>query len=170
MSFLDLSVADAATLRLATVTIQHPDILTLPTTPVELIPAPGGGKRIIPIQWDLWADFTAGAYTNIGLPYSYLNSRLGGIEYSSYMADDPTAFINEFEAFFNTASLTHAVLTTWNPVDLSWGPLVYPENAAAVLLNGALDLFVENSGAGNFTGGNVANTLKVRVLFFVVED
>lgn len=167
----DLSNPNAANLSLATVTIPHADILTLPTTPVELIPAPGVGKRIVPIQWDLFGDFSAGAYTNIvPASFAYLVSRLGGIDYSSYLADDLTVYISEFNDFFTTAAKVHASLDVWNLTDPSWGSLAYGEPAGATLQNAALDLFAANGSAGNLTGGNAANTLTVRVLYLVVED
>lgn len=168
MSYLDLSVPDAMTLRFSDVTIAHADILTLPTTPVELVAAPGAGKRIVPIHIDLQGNFAAGAYTNIDPNDAAIWAEIGGSAWdSSYLVNYFQGGEQALSSFLALATDTQVQLLPYQMLDLTYG-LLAPVRILGLQENQPLNLIGYNNAAGNFTGGNAANTLRVRTIFYVV--
>lgn len=49
----------------ATAYVAHADIITLPSSPIELAAAPGAGKMIVPSSALIYADTSAAPYSNI---------------------------------------------------------------------------------------------------------
>lgn len=159
----------AATIQVAGVRVALTDaqIKALPTTAIALVAAPAAGKRIQLVQACLIGDFTAGAYTNIGLVTPWLALRLGANDISTYIANDATATpaIATLTSFLS-AALNQVTLTPLGlPTDNGWGVVPYvadPQYATA------LSIRAINDAAGNFTGGNAANSLVVDVVYLVI--
>lgn len=140
--------ADGAVLT-ATVTIADTDIKLLPTVAIQIIPAPGADRVIEIIGATFVLDAAAGAYTNVdaGAVMGLITSSVVGI------TDRVT------DGFFTAAS-KKAVQVTGGSIDTDGA-------AYSSYANRAIQVSVNNAAAGNFTGGNAANTLKVRVTYQV---
>jgi len=134
----------------ATVTLTDAQIKALPSGNVEIIAAPGTGKYLY-VNQVAFALNIVGAYTNvtINIPPQlwYKTSEVGIVD----------STLDDFA--FTTPDKYGTLLNT------------YPQGyfASADIENRAIELNISNTGAGNFTGGNAANTLKVTVYYVVVD-
>lgn len=140
-----------------TITILDNDqIKVLPTIPVEVVPSPGDGKRNSILFILLILDASAGAYTNVDA---------GGIVSVPYI---------DAGAPFAAGSEAHSAnIFTDNDVNrplLQLGAFFEtPGYEYAYTANKALGVKVSNGVAGNFTGGNAANTLKI-ITYYTIEE
>jgi len=165
--------------RQATVTLTDGQIKALPSTPVEIVAAPGVGQFLVPLGAWLIIDATAGAYTNFNAP-----SGTNPYASSVYLAWDALNFFNDaLGPAQATGLLSHAErrVTYLSPVsgnmqevggDLADSSgLVYGDPAIAALGydNASLSVVGQNNALGDFTGGNPANTLKVSLFYAVAE-
>jgi hypothetical protein len=141
-----------------TVTLTDAQIKALSSTAVTVVPAPGAGKILVLLATFLALDTTAGAYGNLSgatckLYLNYLNA---GGEQASQPADENS------DLFLGVAAVSYAQL-------LPTGA----NNAWATIMNDLVDKAVEigldNAGAGALTGGNAANTMKVTVVFVILD-
>lgn len=157
-------------LLLRTVTLTHAQIKALPTTSILLVGAPGAGVRLDLVSALIVTSFVA-PYGNDD-PFGYLVIQMGTGDFSNYVANDSTTapVLTDFTDLFVTNAESSVSLGSFTrvttPTSEGWG------NAAKVegsnLNNQALNLSVNNNGAGDFTGGNVANMLKVFLLYRLV--
>lgn len=137
----------------ATVTLTDAQVKALPTTGIQIVASPGAGKHLLVVGVSLYLDWTAD-YTNI----------------------DPTAVISlNFGTTSNVAGgrLIEGegdVTRMLAPGEDALGFLVQEYKAldADQAVNLGLNLKATNGAAGDFTGGNAANTLKVQVWFVTV--
>lgn len=153
-AYIDARIAAASSsgggsYLVAEVTLTDAQIKALPTTPIELIAAPGAGKMIsvLFINWKI--DVTAGIYTNLGNTWDlrYGTASSGNTPPSSaYLEDNSNVWVSQMYP------------------DVS----EEPQNIS-VFNNKNLNLFYDNLGGGNLTGGNAANTLKIIVYYVVVD-
>lgn len=169
-----------ALMRMATVTLTDAQIKALPTTPVEIIPQPGSGKTIIPLNGVITFNITTG-YTNLGW------DGIGGIislylNIGSILAYTPidTAGVNSSLAGVNNNSWwmnsgNNRVYENTDP-DVVWGIYVAGQGKVFDAQNNtALVLYLDNYTAayetnlGNLTGGDSANTLKVTVYYTIID-
>lgn len=138
----------------ASVTLTHAQILTLPTTPVEVVPAPGAGLILSPVNM---------------LAYFH-----GTDPYTNY--DGTGAQLGLLQGGFSILAVPMAGLVTYEDADA-----VQPFNAhnaytegtaandlASEFVDQPLMVYADNT-LGNYTGGNVANTLKITVWYTVFE-
>jgi hypothetical protein len=184
-------VADGTPFRRATGTILNAAILTLPTTPINLIAAPGAGFWLNPLRVLIKAAIV-GAYTNVNAD-AYLNVHRADWtgDVFSYLVQgdggdvDPTGLI-DLDKFLGTIGARF-----WNPLqygagpgiagsagtafDLGWGLMpdlagVTDETTYALTTveNQPLQLAMENQGAGILTGGHASNTLRY-VVDYTIE-
>lgn len=131
--------------------LTNAQFLTLPTAAVALAApaAPGAGFFIYPIAAWFRLDAIAGAYTNVDPSVEgFIRTQVGTVPllFAGSSAITPVL----------TAASSNAAL--FRPSSDSGGTL-------AAIENRALELFFDNNGAGDFTGGNAANSGTLRVLW-----
>ncbi len=154
------------------IVILNSDILTLPTTPIELVPTPGANKIINFVMALGLLNSNAGAYTNIDAGgYSYIQYG-SGTQIGNFLANDstlvpPRAYLSNL---FGAAGKGYIQFLPYvDTVETSlWGNLSIPL-AASGSTNFPLELIWNNGGSGNLTGGNGANTLTIVVYYFIEE-
>jgi hypothetical protein len=140
-----------------TVTLTDAQIKALPTSAVEVIPAPGAGKYIVVLNTFVALNTSAGAYGNL----SGATCKLF-LNYS--VAEDPiTQPADEnSDLFFGTAAVSYTPLATIGSNN-AWSFIMNN------LVNDAVELGLDNAGAGALTGGNAANTMTVTVVYIVID-
>lgn len=149
----------------ASVTLAHSQIQALPSSPVELIAAPGANKIILPVMATAYfhwsanygniaatAALTLAANNGYNLLTALFNSFAGGVE--NLLNDDEDYFV-----VFNP--LSDIAPNIGNVVAMWW----YAPN----FVNQNLTIEAYNASAGNFTDGDSANTLTVSVLYVVLD-
>lgn len=150
-----------------TVELTNAQILALPTTPFDLVPAPGIGKLILPVAAYFHLDPTGGSYTNIASA-SWILRNAGGV-FSDVVSSRDFLGQNGYEPCgkFSMANITAGT------GDLSGRNVSY-DDLSPDTANLALTLAdnvggTANGGNGNYTGGNAANTLTVTVLYSIIN-
>ena len=164
-------------LQQTTVTLTNAQIKALPTTSIEIVPSPGTGKilQVISGTFSKAGDFSAGnpdwalSYTNVTQVTN--GNAWAGITYeddllvpaSSYLIDD-TASDNVYRNFWGgNNNFPQLVPFSYTVQGFATG---MPDRRGSH--NKALHMSVVNP-AGNFTGGDPANTLKVTVYYIIVD-
>jgi hypothetical protein len=148
-----------------TKSLSDAEIKALPTTPIQLIPAPGAGKVIVPINAFVSITPWVANYTNINA-----NAQL-------YMADPAENFNittvlkqSNGNGVGNTLAWGEASVGLINQKQIVSG-VTLVSNSGWNLADGEnqpLMLFAANGGSGNFTGGDPGNVLKVTVSYMIV--
>jgi hypothetical protein len=136
-------------------------IKALPTTPIEIVPAPGVNKALNVFCAVIRCDFTAGAYTNIDADYVDLGLLPANLP---LIVKDPSASVNTIP--FATADIKNYTLS--GQFSISGGYTLALPYSESIFANSAATLWCTN-GLGNFTGGNAANTMSVIVLYSIVD-
>jgi hypothetical protein len=146
------------------VTITHAQILTLPATPVELVPAPGAGKLIIFHKAVTHREALAASYTGIvdgdGIRFTF---ETGGDPVGYGFWRDDASSETELTTLLSTADGQPKTWLTkeFAGATLRAGEIQSFENKALVLFG----LFT-NSSLG---GGDAANTFGVTVFYSIVD-
>lgn len=133
-----------------TVTLTDAQIKALPTTIPDVVPAQAG-KILRFLSAHLLWDSRAGAYTNLD------NDLYMVFRYSAGDTVSEAAFVG---GLLETSDKTSSDVTA---------KAAGNESLLAGTENRALQLHVNNAASGNFTGGNAANTLKVTVLYTIID-
>lgn len=157
--------------QVATKTLTNAQVIALPTTPVQLVAAPGSGTMIVPLhaiavlhQVQDYGNVDANAQlavthgTSSGpslLNFSREPTTHGGLDYLLAPGGDSGVMV------FAAATLAN---TPGNPFD-AYGP---GESVATFYDNAALNLVVNNQASGNFNGGDSGNSLKVSVTYYTM--
>ena len=159
--------ATEQTIYSITKTLTDAQTKAAPVTPVEVLPAPGADKVILPIAAYLIAhdpDYTG--YTNQDATIAAgLRWRDGGgasdpIVYRTL--DAGNFFDGNYPRTVVPLFVTHAVTgSVVLPQVLGW------DDAPGV--NASLEFYMTNGAAGALTGGDAANTLDVLVLYTVID-
>jgi hypothetical protein len=164
---VDLSAGGgAAVVQLATATLTDAQIKALHTTPVQVLAAPGAGKYIAVIAALVACDTTAASYTNVNsvqgelLLETVTSTRIGVLKVDEY-AD---LFTWGGQLAYQLGPLTSLEWVTGPPARMTQPPFSLDDNADT-----ALQLNVNNSSNGNFTGGNAANSLTLTLLYMVLD-
>lgn len=160
-------------LQRAIVTLTNAQIKALPTTSITIVPAQGAGKAVWPVfataRMDWHADYgnIDGADGQLGLGVTP-----GGLV-TSFLQEVSTGLLTSLLAGGGPDG-SWAVFTPAQRVSRSAGfgdvPFVIADGGwyDSDIANKLLDLRMQNP-AGNLTGGDSANSLKV-TLFYVVVD
>jgi hypothetical protein len=139
---------------LAAVRLINADILALPTTGIELIPAPGANRIIVPIHTILHFRSSA-AYTNFDtLMALYLARGSGGSRIQYHNSPDLLLgqTVNYTSIMRPATDLLDAIMT----------------DADTDVVNKALNIKMDNA-LGNLTGGAAGNLLIVSTLFYIAN-
>ena len=126
------------------ITLTDAQIKALPTTPIVVLANPGG-KVYQPLYVQIFADFTAGAYTNV-------NAGVFTTVYSMGRDQDTAQRSGDF--FTDNGGVSYFFMPL-EPTPASWDY----QDADPITLE------ISNAANGNFTGGNAANTMKVIVTY-----
>lgn len=149
-------------IRKATVTLTDAQILALPTTPIEIVPTPGADKNLMLIA--------AYIKTHIVVPYANLDTNPRYIQIFDNDGDAmsiPTSYSDTYALLTTDNSRTILTPTTlWNKnID---GTNYNTPNSFHTFDNQPLLLTCVNTD-GDFTDGDPANTLKITVLYYVID-
>jgi hypothetical protein len=160
------TIAEGYTLlRVASVTLTDAQIKAQPTTPAQIIAAPGAEKMLV-IIGGLWIkDTTAGAYTGLDSGDVAMVLIYGNTPGSNYASKYAALTLGNADTIVqtltpNAASQSYAGITPEPIFDLLG-------NSVSDYENKGLYAYFENGD--NLTGGNAANTLKVTVYYMVVD-
>lgn len=138
---------DETLIKYATVTLTNAQILALRATPIEMVAAPGAGKKIHYLGSTLNGSFAAGAYTETADNLAFKMVDGSGPKVSDDI--EMTGFIDQAAKIHTTArAKADAILTDVQAV-----------NTALVL---------HNLGDGEFGAGNAANSMRVTVAYRIV--
>jgi len=154
---------DYALLRVATKTLTNDEVISLPTTSVEILAAPGANKIIIPIMTVLHANWVAD---------------YGGIDAGAIICIR-LANVDVMQLTETIASSVSSLLTGGGPdgVSAMLGPLYKVASSTVYGISGMYDSDIANKAlniviSGNaldLTGGDAGNTLKVIVYYMVMD-
>lgn len=134
-----------------TVELSNAQIIALPSTRPNLIPAPGPGLLILPVS--LYLKFrSAGGYSNFGIGNS-LKLQFPSPSNTSFGMQSGAEIM--LSSSFN-AGFFAPVVMEFAGLDLASG-------------NKPLQLVFDNAGSGNLTGGNAANALLAEVFYSIVN-
>lgn len=149
------------------VTLTDAQIKALPTTGINIVAAPGAAKFIALILAYLACDSTFGNYTNIDAN-ALIQLTIVGELVSTRLRQAVNTNISNLLATSDKAivALTHPQTETGVAGVDTAAP---SPNYLPSLDNGALTLGCINGAAGNFTGGNAANTMKVTVFYLIAD-
>lgn len=145
-----------------TTELTNDQIKALPTTAVELVPAPGAGNMIKIYGAVAVLDTTAGGYTEADASWAIVTA--DAYEYLSCPVPVGDTF-NGTGVFGYHFPAPNILLGTGNFLD---SPIGLRQNNAA-LDNKAVAIADDWNGVSNYTGGNAANTLKVTVLYSIID-
>lgn len=154
---------DAQILQKQSITLSDSQVKNLPSTPVEIIAAPGANKVIVPI---------------VAIAYFKWNGNYGNIASNAALNISHNNGTNLLTALFENASSSvsnllnddedyMAIFTQKSEIanGINVGFYMYPSN----IVNKNITIGLYNGANGNLTGGSTANTIKVTV-YYVVED
>ena len=157
----------AGSLQSATVELTDAQIKALPTTLVDIVPAQGVGKMVVPVTAFIQSNFEAGVYTNIvDASWQLTNNATGDV------SDTKLSAPLRAEAILNSQSsqLYFFAIPEMRVGASSFAGYVVTSTSFTEPGNKPLSIGDGFSDSGSpYTGGNAANTLKVTVYYVVVD-
>lgn len=134
--------------------LTNAEIKALPTTAIEIIPAPGSLKTILPITGYLRHNYTAN-YTNINAS-AKMSVRLA--------AATDLGMLNE--AILGQTLSALLANTADGDAQLNFNSM---SSGTGLTENAAYNLYINNNSAGDLTGGDALNSLQVDVIFAMLD-
>lgn len=160
-----------AVIHFVTVTLTDAQVKALPTTPIQIIPPQGSGKRIRLFGASYRAKIGSGAYTNIDpAAYLVLSAPSEAVWVSGVVPNDISVSFTYLTTLLGTAQYSVADLLPYAHASTpaaDWGPIPQVNIPNINYDNVAVQLILNNNGAGNLTGGNVLNSFVVTAYFSV---
>lgn len=156
-------------LRSSTITLTDAQIKALPSTPISILAAPGVGFRNRILGLSLIADIIT-PYTNIDPVYA--DAQFSGGTFLNGPIDDPATVppLAQFTALFGTAG--KRIYDLISPYAETHGTgIAYVQSLCeddSYINNTPTTIFMTN-GAGDLTGGNAGNTLKITIYYCIEE-
>lgn len=137
------------TYQTAGVVLDHAAILTIPTTTIDIAPAPGAGLAIVPITAWLSVQIPTTPYTNV---------------------DGGSGFVTKFASLLpNNIGFGGGALDT-APTDLMNSQVgICPSVGQAVAENQAWQFGFDNAMAGDLTGGAIGNIVRYAGLYSILN-
>lgn len=157
----------AVTLYQATVSLTDAQIKALPTTPVEIVAAPGAGKMLSFVTAVLVLDNTAGVYSNVEagancrLTIGDFQASIWG-DWSWLLTDGSEVGVVTIPGVIGTLGV--GAVDSADDISLAGN-----SDYLSAVENQPLRFQFANAGSGALTGGHAANTLKVTVWYGVFE-
>lgn len=180
LSRLFFGTNEAGQILKKTATLTDAQIKALPTTPIELIGAPGAGYRIKIISGSLRLNNLAGVYNNVNADYFAVQIHVPLVTWvvgGSWINDSTMTFaLTQGTDVFHGGvgnRLTDLIAPGFSGLDAgaSSGAGEWVVNnglVGTVDYDGtAIQISIDNNGSGVLTGGNSANTLLVNLLYTI---
>lgn len=155
-------------------TLTDSEIKALPTTGIDVVPAPGSGFRVKPLGVSLQINNSGGDYTNINATYAalYIMSSPGNHHLATPLWEDPAYGLSQITDLLagsngrKYADLAVPFVLTHDGATFADGTYISTQPTTAgtsEVDNDAIAIVGDNNGSGNWTGGNGANVLRVSI-------
>lgn len=157
----------ASQLLEATRVFTNAEIKAFPSSgALNVVPAPGVGKRLVFLLGFVRGDFGAEGYTNTDPDAGELRFVNGSTTISSVIIN--TTDVANLTVFLGPdPPIKEATLIPRHVPNETYGALLGPANQTSAE-NIAINFVIDN-GFGDFLGGNAANTLRVTVFYIVID-
>lgn len=168
-------IAASGLISVVTASLTDAQIKSLPTTPVELFPAPGDGKLIVPfvavarMEWHAdYGNINATSSISVDLTANVLGAlaenTLSGV--SALLAGGgPDGTL----VFFTIQQLAQTISTPVAPTNHFHSGKADSGFYDSDIVNKPMRILAENVGDGDFTGGDAANVLRITIFYAVIE-
>jgi hypothetical protein len=143
------------------------EILAMPTTVIEVLPAPGAGKAYA-IEGVYMRGNIVSDYTNIHTTDAQLNFWMHDPVVAYLLNDGTVSRLSDFFAPGINGPKVYSFLTPLAFTN-SFGLVAQIGDLNHMYENKSLTLEIWNGGNGDFTGGNAANSIKVTVLYSIID-
>ena len=147
-------------IKVAEVTLTNAQIITLPTVPVVIVPAPGIGNIVSFITAVVLLDTSAGVYTNGPTGTD------SGMAFSTGVFDVSTYGLQGNYGLQAKGIQVFGQFVQWNS-DLGLAPSLIL-GSLSDFENKSIEIYISSTN-GNLTGGNTANTMKVIVCYLPIK-
>ena len=167
----DIRLASGVVFSSAVVELSDAQIKALTNTPVEIIPNPGAGRLVLPTFTCITTSgFGANPYTGMDAD-GYLTLMVSGpADIQDIVVNDSGIPLIDFSQLMALADGLAVVNAPLNQSFVSGWGIISGARTWPTYANKAINISINNNGnVANLGGGNAANTMKVTVLYIIVE-